>query len=173
MRGITYFTLFGLIAVTSLRIGEALNLENTNVDLENMTLILPSGKTGEERFVPFTESTKLELTEYISERDRLTKQENELFFRQANGSKYSDSAARYNFAKISKCVGLRTQQKYVKHGKGPRIHDLRHTFAVQTIMEWLKKGMNPENEMYKLSSVLGHKKPDGTYWYIEAPPLNS
>jgi len=90
MRGITYFTLFGLIAVTSLRIGEALNLENTNVDLENMTLILPSGKTGEERFVPFTESTKLELTEYISERDRLTKQENELFFRQANGSKYSE-----------------------------------------------------------------------------------
>ena len=57
-----------------------------------------------------------------------------------------------------------------KHGRGPRIHDLRHTFAVRTIMDWYRRGLDPDREMLKLSTYLGHTKPEHTYWYIEAIP---
>jgi integrase/recombinase XerD len=62
------------------------------------------------------------------------------------------------------------RQRFCKHGRGPRIHDLRHTFAVRTIMGWYRKGLDPDREMIKLSTYLGHVKPEHTYWYIEAVP---
>lgn len=170
MRGIAYHTIFGLIAATGLRVSEALNLTMSGVDLENNILRLKSGKSGKERVVPLSESTSDALKRYISERDRLTRQSNLHFFRQVNGSKYTPCAARYNFAKVSKTVGIRDPQQFGKHGVGPRIHDLRHTFAVHTIRDWLIKGFNPDDKLYMLSSILGHEKPNGTYWYIESTP---
>ena len=57
-----------------------------------------------------------------------------------------------------------------RHGRGPRIHDLRHTFAARTIVNWYRMGLDPGREMIKLSTYLGHLKPEHTYWYIEAVP---
>ena len=67
-------------------------------------------------------------------------------------------------------IGLREPQRFNKHGRGPRIHDLRHTFAVRTITDWYRRGLDPDREMLKLSTYLGHSTPELTYWYIEAIP---
>ena len=92
------------------------------------------------------------------------------FFCNEDGRRFTDCCARYNFALVSQGIGLRETQRFCKHGRGPRIHDLRHTFAVRTIMDWYRKGLDPDREMLKLSTYLGHAKPDSTYWYIEAVP---
>jgi integrase len=72
------------------------------------------------------------------------------------------------FARVSQGIGLRETERFGRHGRGPRIHDLRHTFAVMTIMGWYRGGADPDREMIKLSTYLGRGKPDNTYWYIEA-----
>jgi integrase/recombinase XerD len=92
------------------------------------------------------------------------------FFRNDDGGRLSEWSARYNFAVVSQDMGLREAQRFCRHGRGPRIHDLRHTFAVRTIMGWYRKGLDPDWEMLRLSTYLGHVKPDHTYWYIEAVP---
>ena len=60
--------------------------------------------------------------------------------------------------------------KFKRHGHGPRIHDLRHTFAVRTLLGWYRAGRDPAQEMIKLTTYLGHASPAHTYWYIEAVP---
>ena len=86
------------------------------------------------------------------------------------GQRPSDCGIRYCFAKVCQAIQLRDQQDFHRHGRGPRIHDLRHTFAVRTIMDWYRRGLDPDREMSKLSTYLGHSDPDHTYWYIEAVP---
>ncbi len=61
-------------------------------------------------------------------------------------------------------------EKFHRHGRGPRIHDLRHTFAVRTLVNWYRTGKDPAREMIKLTTYLGHGNPAHTYWYIEAVP---
>jgi integrase/recombinase XerD len=75
-----------------------------------------------------------------------------------------------SFASVCQHIGLRVAQKFNRHGRGPRIHDLRHSFAVRTLMNWYRTGKDPEREMIKLSTYLGHADPAHTYWYIEAVP---
>ena len=75
-----------------------------------------------------------------------------------------------HFAIVGQHIGLREPQKSGGKGCGPRIHDLRHTFATRTLIEWYRAGLDPDREMYKLSTWLGHKSPQGTYWYLEAVP---
>jgi integrase/recombinase XerD len=71
---------------------------------------------------------------------------------------------------ICQSLGLRARQRFHKHGRGPRIHDLRHTFAVRTMLNWYRSGVDPAREMIKLTTYLGHANPEHTYWYIEAVP---
>jgi integrase/recombinase XerD len=78
--------------------------------------------------------------------------------------------ARYNFAQICQQIGLRAEQQYGRHGRGPRIHDLRHTFAVRTMIDWYRAGKDPEREMIRLTTYLGHTDPANTFWYLEAVP---
>jgi hypothetical protein len=110
------------------------------------------------------------LRAYRAERSRLLGPTTGPFFLIESGERPTDCCARYNFAIVSQDLGLREPQRFCKHGRGPRIHDLRHTFAVRTIMGWYRKGLDPDREMIKLSTYLGHSKPENTYWYIEAVP---
>ena len=81
-----------------------------------------------------------------------------------------DCCLRYNFARVCQHLGLRKATRHYKYGRGPRIHDLRHTFAVRTLLEGYRTNRNPDQEMHKLSIYLGHADPENTYWYIEAMP---
>ena len=170
MRGWTYATLFGLIAVTGLRINEALALDERDIDLEDDVITVRRGKNGTARFVPLAPSTIAKLRAYRAERNRLLGPTTGPFFLLDGGTRPTDCSARYNFALVSQQLGLRQSQPYCKHGRGPRIHDLRHTFAVRTIIGWYRKGLDADREMIKLSTYLGHVKPEATYWYIEAVP---
>lgn len=166
----TYPALFGLIAVTGLRISEALALNNSDMDWEQGVLNIRCGKSGKQRLVPLSVSTVERLAAYADERDRLLSHRPESLFADDDGNRPGDCAARYNFASVCQSIGLRPSQRFNKHGRGPRIHDLRHTFAVRTLLGWYRSGMDPEREMLKLSNYLGHASPSHTYWYIEAVP---
>ena len=170
MRGLTCSTLFGLIAVTGLRIGEALGLDTGDVDLEDGVLRIRCGKLGKERLLPLADSVIHRLRRYTGERDRLLGQNPEPFFVGCGGERLGDCSARYNFALVLQRLGLRDPQRYGRHGRGPRIHDLRHSFAARTIIGWYRTGQDPAREMIKLTTYLGHASPDHTYWYIEAVP---
>lgn len=170
LRALSYSTLFGLIAVTGLRISEAIALDDGDVDFETGALTIRRGKLGKSRMVPVESSTLAHLTAYVRERDRLLGFKPQSFFITERGTRPDDCSARYNFAAVCQQIGLRTQQRYQRHGRGPRIHDLRHTFAARTMVSWYRAGKDPAHEMIKLSTYLGHSNPAHTYWYIEAVP---
>ncbi len=170
LRGWTCSTLFGLIAVTGLRVSEAIGLDDKDVDLNETVLAIRRSKNGKCRFVPLSASVAERMRAYRAERNRILGHGRAPFFLLENGERPGDCCARYNFALVCQRIGLRERQFFNKHGRGPRIHDLRHTFAVRTIMDWYRRGLDPDREMLKLSTYLGHAKTEFTYWYIEAIP---
>lgn len=170
IRALTMSTLFGLIAVTGLRISEALSLDVADVDLDTGVLTLRRGKLGKTRLLPVSSSTTARLGAYATERDRLLGARPKAFFISDRGARVTDCGARYSFASVCQSIGLRSAQKFNRHGRGPRIHDLRHTFAARTLLNWYRTGKDPAREMIKLTTYMGHAKPAHTYWYIEAVP---
>lgn len=170
VRPLTCSALFGLIAVTGLRVSEALALNTSDVDFDSGVITIRKGKFGKARLVPVADSVRVQLVEYARERDRLLGAPSEAFFVADRGNRLTDCGARYSFAAASRSIGLRSFEPYRKHGRGPRIHDLRHTFAVRTLLSWYRNRDNPSQEMIKLSTYLGHADPTNTYWYIEAVP---
>ena len=149
---------------------EALSLDRQDVDLDRAVLTLRNTKNGKDRQLPVKGDTVAQLAHYAELRDRLVAQKASRFFIKEDGQPAGDCGARYNFAQVSRNIGLRSQQAFNRHGHGPRIHDLRHTFAVHTILDWFRDGRDIEAEMYKLSTYLGHTEPKHTFWYIEAVP---
>lgn len=170
LRAALWQTLFGLIAVTGMRVNEALSLNRHDVELKNAVLILRNTKSGKDRQLPIHKDTAAQLASYASLRDRLVETKSSRFFIKEDGKPAGDCGARYNFAQVSRNIGLRSPQAFNRHGRGPRIHDLRHSFAVHTILDWFRDGRDIECEMYKLSTYLGHSHPKHTFWYIEAVP---
>lgn len=170
LRGLTFSTLFGLIAATGLRISEALDLDTGDADLEAGVLTIRRGKSGKARLVPLDGSVVHFLLAYVSERNRLLGSIPQPLFVGKQGCRVTDCNARYNFALVCQNIGLRSQQRFGRHGLGPRIHDLRHSFAARTMLGWYRTGRDAAVEMHKLTTYLGHTKPENTYWYLEAVP---
>jgi len=170
LRGLTYTTLFGLIAVAGLRISEAIAVAVDDVDLDAGVITVRHGKLGKERLLPVEETTRAHLQAYANERDRLLGERPRAFFVSDVGAPLTDCGTRYNFSLVCQTIGLRPPQRFNRHGRGPRIHDLRHTFAVRTLVNWYRAGKDPDREMIRLTTYLGHAKPEHTYWYIEAVP---
>lgn len=170
LRGLTCSTLFGLIAVTGLRVSEALGLDGGDVDLDGGVLTIRRGKCGKARLVPVSDSTRAQLAAYVGARDRRLGTSPSSFFVTERGTRPRAIGIRYNFSLVSQRIGLRPKQRLRCHGVGPRLHDLRHTFAARTLIDWYRTGQDPGREMIKLSTYLGHVGPEHTYWYIEAVP---
>lgn len=170
MRGLTCSTFFGLIAVTGLRISEALALDTSDLDFTTGVLSVRHGKLGKERLLPLNPTVVNQLIAYTIERNRLLGRPSIPLFVRCNGDRLSEWSARASFARVSRVIGLREYSRFKRHGKGPRIHDLRHTFAVRTMIDWYRKGKDPAREMIRLTTWLGHAGPEHTYWYIEAVP---
>jgi integrase len=170
MRGLTCSTFFGLIAVTGLRISEALELDTGDLDVATGVLRVRHGKLGKERLLPLDPTVVHRLIAYTTERDRLLGRASEPLFVRCNGDRLSEWSARASFARVGQAIGLRKYERFKRHGQGPRIHDLRHTFAVRTMIDWYRTGKDPAREMIRLTTWLGHAEPDHTFWYIEAVP---
>lgn len=169
LRAHTFGTLFGLLASTGLRLGEGVALDRDDVNLGAGVLAIRRAKFGKSRFVPVHVSTRIALEEYARLRDRLRPRSVcPAFFLSEPGGRITKGSAQYTFAVVSKAVGLRPPGP--ERGYGPRLHDLRHRLAVQTLIRWYREGRDVERELPKLSAYLGHAHVAGTYWYLEAVP---
>jgi integrase len=171
LKGRTFATIFGLLAVTGLRVSEALALDRQDVDLEEGVLRIRRTKFGKSRLVAIHESTREALADYARQRDRVVHRgATEAFFLSERGRRVTEWATRYNFAKVSRQLGLRAPTTNCRHGRGPRLHDMRHRFAACTLLNWYRDGIDVEREIPKLATYLGHVHVNETYWYIEAVP---
>ena len=172
LRGDTYATVFGLLVVTGLRISEVVALDRANVDLENGILTIRRAKFGKSRMVPIHESTRDALKRYAEKRDELIPVTitQAFFISDERRTRITNWSTRYNFCRASRDAGLRAPVEGHRHGHGPRIHDMRHRFAVQTMINWYSAGLDVAREIPKLSTYLGHVHINDTYWYFEAVP---
>jgi integrase/recombinase XerD len=173
LRGLTLSTLFGLLAVTGMRVGEAVALDRDDVDLRTGVLAIREGKLGKHRFVPVHATTTETLRHYAASRDTiLTQVKVPAFFVSERGRRIAAWSAGDNFVEVSRMIGLRSPAAADNggRGRGPRLHDLRHRFAVSTLVNWYRSGADVDREIPKLATYLGHKGPAEVYWYLQAVP---
>jgi integrase/recombinase XerD len=165
LRAATYQTLFGLLAACGMRVGEALALTGDDVDLDEDLLTIRHAKFGRMRLVPIHPSVTAALREYVAVRDRLCPSPRaDRFFVTENGCVQQRWGADRAFRAVTEKLGLRTATDH------PRIHDLRHSFAVQTLLDWQREGADIPALLPVLSTYLGHVRPANTYWYLSATP---
>ena len=169
LRPLTYATMLGLLSVTGMRVSEVLNLDRDDVDLTHGVLTVRDSKFGKSRYLPVHPSTTRALSRYAQRRDRLCPHPlAPAFFLAERGTRITEWALRWTFAELSKQVGLRAVSK--SHGIGPRLHDLRHRFAVNTLLRWYRDGVDVERHIPRLATWLGHAHVSDTYWYLTATP---
>jgi integrase/recombinase XerD len=163
----TYHCLFGLLAVTGLRISEALNLWSTDVDWSEGILTIRDSKFGKSRLIPLHTSTLKVLSDYGSRRDRLfAVRKTPYFFCSRYDGRLDEGQVRRVFYMISRQIGIRG----VAASHGPRLHDFRHRFAVQTLLRWHHNGEDVRRRLPVLSTYLGHGHVTDTYWYVTGTP---
>ena len=163
----TYETLIGLLVVSGLRIGEVIRLDRDDIDEDRLALVVRRSKPGSSREVPLHETAVEVLRAYARLRDRhfpvLVSQS---FFVSMRGTRLCETSLRGTYRQLIGRVGL--------EGRGtrcrPRIHDIRHSFAVESVLRWYREGADVDAKLPLLSAVLGHVDPASTYWYLEAAP---
>jgi integrase/recombinase XerD len=166
VRGATHRTLIGLLAATGLRLGEALGLDRQDVDLDDGVLRV-RGKDDKWREVPLHPSTTLALGAYARLRDRQWPEPTSpAFFVCTTGERLQKWVVHKTFPQLIRQVGLEGRGQRAR----PRPHDFRHSYAVQTLLGWYRDGENVDAKLPQLSTMLGHAKPEHTYWYLQAVP---
>jgi integrase/recombinase XerD len=162
----THETLFGLLAATGMRVGEALGLDRGDVDAVNGVLTIRESKFGKSRLVPVQDSTLAALTWYAQQRDHLCpRPATASFFVSIRGNRLIYRVVQQTFRRLCDNAGIGRDA-----ASRPRIHDLRHTFAVYTLLTWYRGGEDVEAHLPVLSTYLGHRDPRSTYWYLSAAP---
>lgn len=170
VRGATFNVLIGLLAATGLRPGEARALDVGDVDLLGGVLTICDSKFKKSRFVPLHQSASDALAAYAAFRDKtLPRRETSAFLVTARGARLKGDATRRTFARLCQTVGLRPSQHH-RLGHGPRLQDLRHTYATRRLVEWYRAGLDVDRLMPRLATYLGHTTTVETYWYIQAVP---
>jgi integrase len=162
----TYATLFGLLACTGMRVGEALALDTSDLDSRRGLLLVRHSKFGKSRLVPLETTTLLALAAYGRQRDRAIRRAmSPSLLVSSIGTRLDYRMVHHVFLRLVQRAGLADRRP-----RRPRIHDLRHTFAVQTLLEWYRAGVDVEPRLPLLSTYLGHVSPSTTYWYLTATP---
>lgn len=161
----TYHHLVGLLATTGMRSGEAVRLADNDVNLADGLLTIRETKFGKSRVIPLHPTTVRALAEYKARRDAfLKKAAAPTFF--INERRGAISSPHKSFRAIRCAAGL----EKVHDGIHPRMHDLRHTFAVTTLVAWYRNGDDVERNLPILSTFLGHSHIENTYWYLTSTP---
>lgn len=167
LRPWTYHCLLGLLSVTGLRIGEAIRLKAEDVDLHAGVLTVRGTKFGKSRLVTIHPSTADVLEQYRARRGSfLAGHTASTFFITSRGNHLDIGDIHRTFYQLSRRLGLRGATA----SHGPRLHDFRHRFAVQTLLRWYRSGEDVERRMPMLSTYLGHVHVADTYWYLSACP---
>lgn len=167
LRGATYHCLLGLLSVSGIRLGEAIRLEVGDVDLDQGLLTIRQTKFGKSRLVPIVDSTRSALAEYRAQRDRFAKRlAPPQFFVSGRQTALDPGHIHRTFYQL-----LDQAQVHARAGvPRPRLHDLRHRFAIQALLRWYRSGQDVERQLPTLSSFLGHVRIEHTYWYLSACP---
>lgn len=166
LRAATYQTLIGLLAVSGLRIGEAIKLDRTDVDWAKEVLLIRESKFGKTRLVPLHPSTTGSLAAYAALRDELQPRPKDLsFFVSLTSRRLCYAVVSTTFRQLVDTAGIGADAP-----SAPRLHDLRHTFAVHTLLGWYRDEEDVQARIPALSTYLGHREPASTYWYLSAAP---
>jgi integrase len=167
LRTAAYQTLIGLLAVTGMRVGEAIGLDRGDADLGAGVLTVRNGKHGKSRLVPLHDTTTRALGDYLRVRDRLCPQpRSQAVLISPAGTRLLYCNVHATWKKLAASAGLRPRSGSCR----PRIHDLRHSFAVRTMLDAYESGADGQATLAALSTYLGHVDPKATYWYLSASP---
>lgn len=166
LRPATLKTLIGLLACTGLRISEALGLNFGDIFFDRLRLFIRKGKFRKERWVPISPSTCAVLKRYTVQRSAawLTGKTYPLFI-SSRKQRISCAIARTSFRTILKQSGV-----YTGEGQAPRLHDLRHTFAVECLIRAYKEGKDPNSILPALATFMGHVNIRSTQLYLHTTP---
>ena len=165
LRAATHEALFGLLAVSGMRVGEAVGLDRDDVDFDTGVITIRHAKFDRSRLVPLHATTTAALRTYATERDRLCPaRASTAFFVSGAGTRLGRSDVAKTLRRITTAMGLRTDTVH------PTAHQLRHSFAVRTLIDWHRSGVRVDEHIATLSTYLGHVSPADTYWYLSASP---
>jgi integrase len=167
LRQATYRTLIGLLWVTGMRVGEAIRLDRGDVDLRHGVLTVRQTKFGKTRELPLHATTVDALRAYLRLRDRLCSQTStDAVLISPAGTRLIYGNVHSTFRQLRSQAGLQPRSPNCR----PRIHDVRHTFAVHTLLDWYRQEYEVQPRLPLLSTYLGHVHPKDTYWYLQAAP---
>jgi len=165
LRPRTYVAFFSLLVSTGLRLSEACRLVPSDVDLTDGVLTVHEGKFRKSRLVPLHPTATHALTRYAAYRDT-PQTRSGCFFRTDHAPALTCAAVKKTFSRLRHRLGWTAEGR----SRRPRIHDMRHTFAVRRILRWYKEGVDLDRKILALASYLGHARATDTYWYISAVP---
>ncbi len=168
LQAATFRALIGLLAVTGIRVGEAVRLDRGDVDLDAAMLTIIKSKHGQSRQLPLHPSAVTALSEYARRRDHLlgTAVAAPSFFVSTTGTRLAVAKVDIVFTRLLYHSGIQPSPGR----RAPRVHDLRHSFAVATVLHWYRTGADVQALLPSLSTYLGHVAPESTYWYLQAAP---
>jgi integrase len=168
LRPWVFYCLFGLLSVSGLRLGEARNLKLQDVDLKAALLTIRGAKFGKDRLVPLHASTRKVLADYIVKRNShwAERSVSSYLFVSSRGNRLDGGDIHRTFYTLSRQVDLRG----ASDSHGPRLHDMRHRFATNTLVHWYRSDQDPERLLPILSAYLGHVHVEDTQWYLSGSP---
>jgi integrase/recombinase XerD len=167
LRTDSYQTMIGLLAATGMRGGEVIALDLDDVAWQQRLLVVRNGKFGKAREVALHDSTLAALEGYLERRRRLCpRPKTPALFLSGRGTRVCHCNLSGTFHQLTRAVGLGPRSASCR----PRLHDLRHTFAVRTLLDWYRQGVDVDARMPLLSTYLGQANPAATYWYVSAAP---
>jgi integrase len=166
-RAATCTTLIGLLVVTGMRVGEAIRLDLEDIDWAEGLLTIRKSKFGKSREVVLHPTTIEVLRAYAERRQQLRpRPRTPSFFVSLAGTRLIYNNVHFTFHELVEEAGIGPRSSRCR----PRPHDLRHTFAVNTLLAWYRNGLDVASRMHLLSTYLGHLDPADTYWYLSATP---
>ena len=164
LRPHTYATLLGLLATTGMRLGEAIALDRADFNEPEALLVVRHAKFAKSREVVLHATTVDALRSYARVRDRIVPRvRGPSFFVSQSGTRLFHQNFQVAFMLLVRDAGLQDRRP-----RRPRIHDLRHSFAVRTLIDWYREGADVEARLPRLSTYLGHVNPSTTYYYLSA-----
>jgi integrase/recombinase XerD len=163
----TLQTLIGLLAVTGMRISEAIGLDRGDLDLVHGRLVVRNSKFGKSRQLPLHPTTVDALRGYLRVRDELRPHvETPALLLSLHGRRLERGYVEQQFAQLRQRAGIVARPG----SRPPRLHDLRHTFAVRTMLDSYRTNGDPRARLAQLATYLGHGNPAASYWYLSATP---
>lgn len=167
LRPATCRCVFGLLAATGLRISEALALTATDVDLDAGVLRIREAKFHQQRLVPLHPSVTQSLTMYAGRRDQLVPRPAcDRFFLRDDGRPTNQAVMLYALQTLCQQLGWKPRGDYPHH----RLHDMRHTYIVRSVLRFYEQGIDVDRAVLALSTYVGHAKVSDTYWYFTGIP---